>query len=43
MVILEVWGFGVCHFLFGGYDDEFGFQLYDVYPDGSLTSVSSNE
>jgi proteasome beta subunit len=33
---------GVCHFLFGGYDDEFGFHLYDVYPDGSLTSVSGN-
>lgn len=32
---------GVCHFLFGGYDSESGFQLFDVYPDGSLTSVSS--
>ncbi|MCC7575046.1 proteasome subunit beta [Candidatus Woesearchaeota archaeon] len=33
---------GVCHFLFGGYDVENGFQLYDIYPDGALTGVNSN-
>ena len=32
---------GICHFLFGGYDVENGFQLYDVYPDGALTGVTS--
>lgn len=32
---------GVCHFLFAGYDIENGYQLYDVYPDGSLTGVTS--
>ncbi len=32
---------GVCHFLFGGYDEENGYQLYDVYPDGALNGVTS--
>lgn len=32
----------VCHFLFGGYDTENGYQLYDVYPDGALNGVTSN-
>jgi proteasome beta subunit len=27
---------GVCHFIIGG-KDKFGFHLYDLYPDGSLT------
>lgn len=31
----------VCHFLFGGYDAENGYQLYDVYPDGALNGVTS--
>jgi len=31
---------GVCHFLFAGIDQE-GMHLYDVYPDGSLTGVTS--
>jgi proteasome beta subunit len=33
---------GVCHFLFAGYDDVLGGQLYDVYPDGSLTPTSKD-
>ena len=33
---------GICHFLFAGYDNINGFQLYDIYPDGSLTSVNIN-
>lgn len=32
---------GVCHFLFGGWDIENGFQLYDIYPDGALNGVTS--
>lgn len=33
-------GFGICHFLFAGYDEVNGGQLYDVYPDGSLTPAT---
>ena len=29
---------GVSHFLFGGTDNK-GFELYDIYPDGSVTQV----
>lgn len=32
---------GVCHFLFGGYDSENGFQLYDIYPDGALSGLTN--
>lgn len=32
---------GVCHFLFAGYDQDNGYQLYDVYPDGALSSITN--
>ncbi len=32
---------GVCHFLFGGYDVDNGYQLYDIYPDGALSSITN--
>jgi proteasome beta subunit len=34
---------GICHFLFAGFDDVNGSQLFDVYPDGSLTSISKEQ
>ncbi|MGV8162992.1 MAG: proteasome subunit beta [Candidatus Nanoarchaeia archaeon] len=33
--------YGICHFLFAGVDETNGGQLYDVYPDGSLTPVKN--
>jgi proteasome beta subunit len=30
----------ICHFLFAGYDENTGSQLYDVYFDGTLTHIS---
>jgi proteasome beta subunit len=33
--------YGICHFLFVGVDETNGGQLYDVYPDGSLTPVKN--
>ena len=29
---------GVTHFIMGGYDD-YGFHMYDLFPDGSLTKI----
>lgn len=34
---------GICHFLFAGYDDANGPQLYDIYPDGSLTPATKEQ
>ena len=36
-------GFGICHFLFAGFDETNGSQLYDVYPDGSLTPITKDQ
>ncbi len=30
---------GIVHFLFAGYDEDKGAQLYDIYPDGSITEI----
>jgi proteasome beta subunit len=34
---------GICHFLFAGYDETNGPQLYDIYPDGSLTPATKEQ
>jgi proteasome beta subunit len=34
---------GICHFLFAGYDEVNGAQLYDIYPDGSLTPATREQ
>jgi proteasome beta subunit len=34
---------GICHFLFAGYDEINGGQLYDIYPDGSLTPATKEQ
>jgi proteasome beta subunit len=34
---------GICHFLFAGYDEVNGGQLYDIYPDGSLTPATRDQ
>jgi len=34
---------GICHFLFAGYDEVNGGQLYDIYPDGSLTPATREQ
>lgn len=35
--------YGICHFLFAGYDEVNGGQLYDIYPDGSLTPATREQ
>ncbi|PIN80441.1 proteasome subunit beta [Candidatus Woesearchaeota archaeon CG10_big_fil_rev_8_21_14_0_10_32_9] len=32
---------GICQFLFAGYDNK-GPQLFDIYPDGSITNISAD-